>query len=170
MLSSVSGIGVYRNNNTEGPTMPQVYQKTSLSNNDNELWNFQKYTPQVVGIELGTNDFDSGDASNPRPAFDSARFVQAYIPFVQLVQAKYPNARIVLLSSPMLRDANNTLLQHCLTAVKNTVDAKAPGNKPIALYFFNAIALHGCDGHPSVEDHAQLAEELTPVIKNLLSQ
>ncbi|HEY1871109.1 MAG TPA: hypothetical protein VGG71_08630, partial [Chitinophagaceae bacterium] len=40
ILSSVSGIGIYRNWNSDGPTMPQVYEKTDLRFDSNRLWNF----------------------------------------------------------------------------------------------------------------------------------
>lgn len=57
LMSSVSGIGIYRNWNTDGPTMPQVYEKTDFQENSKREWNFRTYHPVVVSIALGTNDF-----------------------------------------------------------------------------------------------------------------
>ncbi|HTJ51940.1 MAG TPA: GDSL-type esterase/lipase family protein [Cyclobacteriaceae bacterium] len=168
MLSSVSGIGIYRNWNSDGPTMPQVYEKTDLQGWSDQLWKFETYSPKVVSIALGTNDFSAGDGKHERLPFDSAEFVSHYIKFVQLVKSKYPVTQIALLSSPMVHDQHNTMLQHCLTAVKQNIDAAFPTDKPIALYFFKPMTARGCTGHPNVEDHAILGEELVPFFKELV--
>ena len=168
MLSSVSGIGVYRNWNSDGPAMPQVYEKTDFQIAGNRLWDFKTYTPKVVSIALGTNDFSDGDGKKPRLPFDSAGFVNSYIKFVQTVKSKYPSVQIALLSSPMITGGKRLLLQNSLTAVKTAVDRLFPADKPVALYFFNPMQARGCAGHPNVEDHRIMAEELMPFFKNLL--
>ena len=63
MLSSVSGIGIYRYWNTDGPTMPQVYENTDFQVGSSRLWDFKKYKPAIVSIALGTNDLSDGDES-----------------------------------------------------------------------------------------------------------
>ncbi|MBO9200406.1 MULTISPECIES: SGNH/GDSL hydrolase family protein [Niastella] len=168
IMSSVSGIGIYRNWNSDGPTMPQVYEKADFNLQSKQTWNFSTYTPQIVSIALGTNDFSNGDGVHPRRPFDSVAFVQPYIQFVQLVKTKYPQAQIALLSSAMLHDQKRALLQNCLMAVKQQVDALFPSAKPVALYFFEPMQARGCTGHPSVEDHEILANELLPFFKKLL--
>jgi hypothetical protein len=174
ILSSVSGIGIYRNWNSDRPTMPQVYENADLreSSADPEgrprRWDFDSYHPRIVSIALGTNDFSNGDGHRPRLPFDSAVFVSAYIKFVQLVKSKYPEAQIALLSSPMIRGDNRTLLQNCLTAVRNKIDALYPSGKQVALYFFQPMKAGGCAGHPSIEDHGIIAKELAPFFKKLL--
>lgn len=168
MLSSVSGIGIYRNWNSDGPTMPQVYEKVDFQEKNTRLWDFSQYSPKVVSIALGTNDFSNGDGKRPRLPFDSAVFTGKYIEFVKTVKAKYPQARIALLSSPMVQGERNTLLQNILTTVKKAIDAQYPASQPVALYFFKPMQARGCTGHPSVEDHAILAAELEPFFKGLL--
>ncbi|QMU28028.1 SGNH/GDSL hydrolase family protein [Adhaeribacter radiodurans] len=168
VLSSVSGIGIYRNWNSNEPTMPQVYGKPDFQVNNPQSWDFTTYSPQVVSIALGTNDFSNGDGKKERLPFDSARFVSNYIAFVQLVKTKYPQAQIALLSSPMINGTNRTLLQNCLTAVKRNTDALYPTAKPVALFFFESMQARGCSGHPNVEDHAILANQLVPFFKKLL--
>ncbi len=61
ILSSVSGIGVYRNWNSDSPAMPQAYEKIDFQDNNPTTWNFKLFTPQIVSIALGTNDFSNGD-------------------------------------------------------------------------------------------------------------
>lgn len=168
VLSSVSGIGIYRNWNSDGPTMPQVYEKTDFQAQSALRWDFATYQPQVVSIALGTNDMSMGDGKSARLPFDSARYVGNYLRFVELVKTKYPKAQIALLSSPMLNGKSRTLLQNCLTAVKQKTDAGYPADKPVAVYFFQPMQAKGCSGHPSVEDHAVLAKELAPFFQKLL--
>ncbi|CAM3630624.1 SGNH/GDSL hydrolase family protein [Pontibacter korlensis] len=169
VLSSVSGIGAYRNWNSNGPTMPEVYGKVDFQANTSKQWDFSTFTPQVVSIALGTNDFSNGDGKKERLPFDSASFVNSYIKFVHQVKSKYPQARIALLSSPMLNGSSRQKLENCLTAIKTNVDAASPSDEPVALHFFQPIQARGCTGHPSVEDHAILAQELEPFFKELLT-
>lgn len=168
ILSSVSGIGIYRNWNSDGPAMPEVYESADFQLNNTYRWDFTSYTPQVVSIALGTNDFSKGDGIKKRLPFDSAAFVSNYIAFVQQVKLKYPNTLVALLSSPMIQGTARLTLQNCLTAVKENVDALYPQSKPVSLYFFNSMDTHGCTWHPSVEDHAVLAKELEPFFRKLL--
>jgi hypothetical protein len=168
ILSSVSGIGIYRNWNSLSPVMPQVYELTDFQEGSQRYWDFKTYHPRIVSIALGTNDFSDGDQIKPRLAFDSAKFVKNYIDFVKLVKSKYPGARIALLSSPMLNGNKRELLQNCLRAVKKQTDMQFEKSEPVALFFFKPMQAKGCGGHPSVEDHAILAKELTPFFKKLL--
>jgi hypothetical protein len=166
MLSSVSGIGIYRTWNTDGPSMPQVYEQADFQ--DQRPWNFASYRPRIVSIALGTNDLSTGDGKHARQPFDSAVFVNAYIKFVRLVKSKYPAAQIALLSSPMVSGERRVLLQNCLRAVKAVIDSLYPSGKRVALYFFEPMKPRGCSGHPSVEDHGILAEQLLPFFRDLL--
>jgi Carbohydrate esterase 2 N-terminal/GDSL-like Lipase/Acylhydrolase family len=168
ILSSVSGIGIYRTWNTAGPSMPQVYEKTDFLMNSTRNWDFKIYSPRVVSIALGTNDMSDGDGRTPRLPFDSAVYVNGYIRFIGLVKSKYPHAQIALLSSPMINGKKRILLQNCLTAVKVQIDKKYPSGKRIALFFFKPMMARGCGGHPNVEDHAILAAELAPFFKKLI--
>lgn len=168
VVSCVSGIGAYRNWNSDGPAMPAVYEKVDFQDNTSQRWNFDTYTPQVVSIALGTNDFSNGDGEKERLPFDSARFVNSYVQFVQLVKAKYPVAQISLLSSPMLNGSSKQTLENSLTAIKKEVDALNLTDKPVVLHFFKPMQARGCGGHPNVEDHAILAAELVPFFTKLL--
>lgn len=168
ILSSVSGIGIYRTWNMDGPSMPQVYEKTDFQVDSKRLWDFKTYRPTIVSIALGTNDLSTGDGKHQRSPFDSAVFVNDYTKFVQLVKSKYPQATIALLSSPMINGERRITLQNCLAAVKENIDALYPSAKKVSLYFFKPMQARGCSGHPNVEDHAILAEELIPFFRTLL--
>jgi hypothetical protein len=165
-MSSVSGIGIYRTWNKNGPSMPQVYGHTDFRE-EGPSWNFP-VQPQVVSIALGTNDFSDGDGKSERSAFDSTTFVDAYTSFVKGLYAKYPAAKFALLSSPMVSGARDKLLRGCLMAVKASVDSMHTSRRPIALFFFAPMTPRGCGGHPSVEDHAVLAQQVVGFYRSLL--
>lgn len=170
ILSSVSGIGIYRTWNREEPSMPQVYDKTDFRVGSTRNWDFNKYSPKIVSIALGTNDLSNGDGKSPRTPFDSARFVNNYIGFVQFVKSKCPGAQIVFLNSPMVGGDRNTLLQNCLQTIKMKIDSLHPADPPVTLFFFKPMQARGCAGHPNVEDHAILADELLPFFNSLLGR
>lgn len=169
MLSSVSGIGIYRNWNSEGPVMPSVYEKTDLQDQSSRYWDFKAYDPAVVSIALGTNDFSNGDGKTPRKPFDPDEFTKRYVEFVKLVKSKYPKARIALLSSPMVKGKNAEILEGCLSAVKKQIDAAFPSDKVVETFFFAPMEPHGCGGHPDVKDQGLMAEQLTTFFKKLLA-
>lgn len=168
MLTSVSGIGAYRNWNSDGPSMPQVFEKLDFQEKGTRMWNFKTYRPKIVSIALGTNDLSNGDGKKPRKAFDATAFIDSYVKFVQLVKSKYPDAQIALLSSPMVKGASRELLQNSLTTIKGKIDALFPADRPVVTFFFEPMDPHGCSGHPDVNDHRILAEQLKPFFAKLL--
>jgi len=168
MLSSVSGIGVYRNWNSNGPTMPEVYEKCDFQADGTRVWDFTTYKPKVVSIALGTNDFSNGDGKKERWPFDSITFIDKYVKFIQLVKAKYPDAKIALLSSPMVNGSSGLTFQNCLIAVKQKIDVLYPDDKPVKLFFFKSMQARGCSGHPNVEDHGLMANQLLPFFKEMI--
>jgi hypothetical protein len=169
ILSSVSGIGVYRNWNSDSPVMPQVYDRTDLQEGSRRAWNFNLFTPKIASIALGTNDFSNGDGVKPRLPFDSAQFTIRYISFIKTVKSKYPKAVIALLNSPMISGTNNEILVDCLTRVKHQIDQAYPLDKPIQIFQFKPMIPRGCSYHPSVEDHKEMAVQLIPFFSNLLN-
>ena len=168
VLSSVSGIGIYRNWNSDGPVMPEVYEKTDLRAESTRLWNFGRYNPAIVSIALGTNDFSNGDGKKPRLPFDSAAFTRNYISFVKLVKSKYPKAKIALLNSPMVSGTRNDVFVDCLNRVKRQTDNAFPNDIPVAVFLFKPMKAGGCTGHPNVEDHAVMAEQLQPFLMDMM--
>lgn len=168
ILNSVSGIGIYRNWNSEGPTMPQVYDKTDFQLESNRKWDFAKYTPDIISIALGTNDYSDGDGGYDRKPFDKKIYTEKYIEFVKTVKAKNPKATLILLSSPMINGERRIILQNCLTDVKKSIDKSFPNDKPVTLHFFKEMRPRGCSYHPSVEDHDIMAREVMDVFSGLL--
>jgi len=167
MLSAVSGIGVYRTWNAEGPSMPDVYEHTWLSKDNPLRWDFNRFTPDVVSIELGTNDLAENAGRAP---FDSTTFIKKYVAFISTIYGHYPHTRIALLSSPMVSGAKNELLLACLKNIQATANANNPTKPTIEILAFTPMQTTGCGGHPTVEEQATMAEQATPFFKHLLEQ
>lgn len=168
IMSSVSGIGIYRTWNLDGPSMPQVYENIDFQINNPLKWNFKTYNPQIVSIALGTNDLSNGDGKSQRKSFNEKIFTDNFVSFIELIKQKYPKAQIALLSSPMVSGTSREVLEKCILAVKSKVDGLYPNDKTVKTFFFPLMQAHGCTGHPSVADHSILAEQLKPFYQKLL--
>jgi len=168
MLSSVSGIGIYRNWNGVGPTMPMVYENRYLNTDSTKQWDFSQFNPDLVSICLGTNDFSDGDGIHERLPFDSEKFTSTYISFVQTVFHHYPKTKIVLLNSPMVSGGKNKIFIKCLKKVINYFSGT--DYQPIELFEFAEMVPQGCDYHPGKEDHKKMAEQLYLLYKKILDK
>lgn len=149
-----SGIGMYRDYGA-GTTdqMPVRYLRT-LPGTSTSAWDFSKYVPDAVVINLGTNDFAKGDPGMP--------YQTAYLSFVRTVRMKYPSA-YVLAIVPVAG------AKKYIDAVVSTLNGE--GDKKIGTLAFSApVAADGwgCDYHPSLPTHAKMGAELTAALKTKL--
>ncbi|MFC4212337.1 GDSL-type esterase/lipase family protein [Pedobacter lithocola] len=170
VLSSVSGIGVYRTWNTNGPSMPEVYERQDFRSTTTDKWDFRQYEPKIVSIALGTNDMSNGDGKTERKPFEADVFISEYVKFIKLIKSKYPKAQIALLSSPMIHGEQKKILEKSLLAIKTNIDSAYLKDKKVAVFSFPEMQPHGCSGHPDVADHLILAEQLYPFFSKLLKE
>ena len=169
MIVAVSGIGAYRNWNTEYPVMPDVYESTFLTGqSDDPKWKFDEFIPDLVCINLGTNDFSDGDGITPRLPFDSTKFIDRYVELIGKVHNHYPEAKFLLLQHRMPGQHHMSMLDACLQSVKQKAETSIAGLKPVSILSFSYFIGSGCSGHPSVDEHGKMARELAPVISKLL--
>jgi len=167
MLSAISGIGMVRNWNSPGPVMPEVYRGVFMEYADSTTtWDFRRYTPDLVIVALGTNDFSDGAGTTPRPALDGDVFVREYTRFVSGVRSRYPDARLLLLTSAMLdANRNHTLSEY----LRRVIAARAAdGDSAISQFSFKGRYTSGCDGHPDLTEQRRMSEELEPEVRALM--
>ncbi len=168
MVSSVSGIGMYRNWNDENideAIMPEVYDNLYLNKDNSKPFNLE-FKPDVVSICLGTNDMSDGDGVKDRLPFNNEKFTNNYIKFIESIYKRYPKTQVALLSSPMLNGEKQQLLVSCLKDVQEHFKIKS--DKDIALFQFEEIYPNGCNAHPSIEEHKTIANVLEPFFKSVL--
>jgi GDSL-like Lipase/Acylhydrolase family/Carbohydrate esterase 2 N-terminal len=161
IITGVSGMGMYRNWNTDYPVMEDVFESVVMSPDPTSpRWNFNEFIPDIVSICLGTNDLSDGDGVNPRLPFDGNLFIQKYIDFLGILHQYYPEAEIVLTNTPVTKENKNEQLMSCLGTIKSKAGTDIPGMKPIRIFSFSLFYGSGCSGHPSVGQHGEMAKEM----------
>jgi len=149
-----SGKGmVYNYGDDVNQPMPELYDRI-VATEEGE-WSFA-WQPDVVAINLGTNDFSTGND----PAGEL--YVGPYVEFVASLRDRYPQAFILVLQ-PMLFGAEAEMVAGYLQDV--VAQRQADGDAAIAYADVNVEWIgSGCDGHPTVATHegmgARLVEEL----------
>ncbi|HTM23501.1 MAG TPA: SGNH/GDSL hydrolase family protein [Kofleriaceae bacterium] len=157
-----SGIGVYQNFGGEpGPTMPDRFALT-FADDPSSAWPFAAYTPQVVAINLGTNDFSNGDPGSA--------FVDAYTDFVAQVRGHYPDADIVIALSPMLSDGFPVGAMHRTLAAGYLQDVVAGAGSRVSYLALDEQLDSdglGCDYHPGQVTQQKMAAALVEHVRGL---
>lgn len=157
-----SGIGMYRSyggprEGTPDQRMPVEYDRTLIYNPDH-YWNHSSFHPDIICINLGTNDTSLDD-------YDIDSFELTYRKFLTHLRMLHPQAKIVLLTGSMLHGK-------ALEDVKGALDRLSDPEKQI--YRFDMSEQtgdlgYGANYHPSKAQAAKMAEELTAYIRaNLL--
>jgi lysophospholipase L1-like esterase len=108
------------------------------------LWNFALFQPQAVVINLGTNDFGSGD---PGTAYETA-----YVSFIEAVRQKYADAHFILID--MYGGMRLTRLNNILTTLKSGGESK------VEVLSLNAVQNPGCNQHPNASGQQAMGTTL----------
>ena len=172
-----SGIGAYRN--YDGPktgnpesNMPVQYEYTGYAWKPElrkeptflqEKWDFNRYQPDVVCINLGTNDLST-------PNYDLTLLKQGYQKLLKMVRQHNPKAKIVFLTGTMLYNQELQIAKQLLDEV--TAEANKAGDKEVYRFDMNHIdgeAFLGNDWHPNVYQDEKMAGELTPYLRKLMN-
>ena len=172
-----SGIGAYRN--YDGPKagnpescMPVQYEYTGYAWKPElrkeqtflkEKWDFSRYQPDVVCINLGTNDLST-------PNYDLSLLKQGYQKLLKQVRQHNPKAKIVLLTGSMLYNQELQLAKQLLDEIANM--AQKAGDKEVYRFDMNHIdgeAFLGNDWHPNVYQDEKMANELTAYLRKLMN-
>ncbi len=168
MVSGFSGIGIYRNTRADHPVIKDIYSSAFLLPDPaSPRWDFTSFVPDIISICLGTNDFSAGDGPSPRSPFDSTQFIPAYVSFIKTLHGHHPKAKFIITNTPMLSATDNLLLINCLTKIKSTAESTIVGIQPISIFNFSKMYNSGCYGHPNVEEHRLMAEEMILFLKGI---
>lgn len=145
--------------------MDGYFDKALPARPDSPAWDFSKYEPQVVVINLGTNNFANIDPGEKL-------FVRVYMELATKVRRAYPRAFLVAALGPMLSDVypeNRRSLTQARKYMKTAVaKLKEGGERNIEMLEFpeqNHADGLGCGFHPSLKTHKLMGERLTHFIK-----
>jgi lysophospholipase L1-like esterase len=139
--------------------LPTYYDRT-LPNRADSVWDFSRFQPDAVVVNLGTNDFSTTDDPT------AETFQGAYVMLLQHIRMKYPNAHILITNGPMLSGTDLTTVRSNLTAVVATLADPKVTTFEIAAQ--DGSDGYGCDWHPSRARHEKVAELVTAALKSAL--
>jgi len=158
-MIAASGWGVYRALNGDmNQVLPKVYANT-LGYTAPPTWDFS-VKPDVVVIDLGTNDFGPGDPG--------AMYTAALNAFVDTVRSKYPNAWIFCALGTMLGNPQHDTAKGYMQSVVSSHGGDAGKVAFVDMGIQDALKGTGCDWHPSVAEDQRMADVLVPAIKQQL--
>lgn len=156
-----SGKGVVRNygdaNKLSDLPMPGYYNRTlateAATSVENNYWMPHRYSPNLVMISLGTNDY----STQPQPSDD--QFISGYVNFIHQIQKDHPTAKILTICQPL----NNG--NQC----KNTeAAAKQAVVDYVAVPYSTMDGGWGCSGHPNYASQQNIAQYITPVVQKMM--
>ena len=143
-------------------TTPELYDR-SLTLDSTSQWDFAKFTPEAIVINLATNDFGGG-------APDEAGWTGAYEAFIRRLRQHAPKARIYCAMGTMMTDRAPgqpvTVLRHYLEKI--AANCKAAGDEAVSIIDFgeqdpaNGI---GAGMHPSKKTHELMGEQLAKTLR-----
>jgi len=155
-----SGKGMYRNynGNEAAEPFPIIYERT-LPTEANSLWSFSGPTPDVVMINLGTNDFSLGDPGPP--------FLDEYAKFLTRLRTRYPSAIVFAGVGPLDIKKQYAAMHEAVGRV--VAEARGRGDTRIHEVQFEIQNAEldgvGCDNHPSVATHRRMAKVLVEAVR-----
>src|SRR5690606_9772530 len=163
-LSTVawSGKGVVVNYGGDmSTTLPEMMERAVPSSNTS-VWDYSAAPePDVVIINLGTNDFSTDNDPSDED------FVAGYGSLLESIRSRYPSAFILCTVGPLLSGTDLAKARDGIeAAVSQRQDA---GDDAISAYsMLTGNPSPGCDWHPSLATHEAMAEELGSVIEEEL--
>jgi lysophospholipase L1-like esterase len=154
-IALVNGYGV---NATKIGMDVQYFKEQSLAYPSSPNWDFTKYTPNIIVVNLGQNDSSVG--------VPDATFQSDYVSLLANVRAKFPNAQIFAMSP--LWGVESTTTSAAVSARVTAGDTK--------LHFVNTSGWltqgtsdYGSGVHPSVAGHIKVANLLKPILAPYLN-
>lgn len=150
-MVAYSGKGMYRDLDFDMTApMPKLYDRT-LFNDSALTWDATAYVPDVIVINLGTNDYGNGNPGQP--------FIDTYIDFLERLRGLYPQAEIFCAAGGM--QSSDVYLAAVQAAVTGSSDDRVHFVRFAALQQADWI----CDAHPNKAWNAAQAVTLTAAIK-----
>jgi lysophospholipase L1-like esterase len=150
-VNAWSGRGIVRNYEGTSPeeNFPGLYPRLKPDAPAQMETRDPDWRPQLIVVNLGTNDFSTPLHSGerwPDQAALKAAYRAGYVKFVRSLQKRQPQARFILMGSDAF-----------FAEVEKVAAALNAGGRVTTLKF-DGLDLGGCHFHPSLADHERLAD------------
>lgn len=162
-----SGLGIVRNYGDKEkisrkiPALPARFDQV-LDEDSTAHWDFSKWKPDAVVINLGTNDY----STQPQP--DKVVFQRRYEQFIREIRGVYGNVPIFCVSGPMVNEPAYSIVKEMVETTRTLYNDANLYFVGIPLYLLNQTSDLGSDWHPSYKGQCKMAGHLVPVIGSVL--
>jgi lysophospholipase L1-like esterase len=164
-----SGRGVVRNYgdksmvSTKEATVPKLFGRV-LDSDSTSRWDFKRYQPDAVVVNLGTNDYSTW----PHPL--KAIFIDGYLKLIAKIRTAYGSqTQIFCVVGPMIDEP-------CYSYVKEMVEMQQNANNDSRIHFIgipkSILSVekdYGASGHPGGDGQKKMAQLVAPVISTVMS-
>lgn len=152
-IQAYSGFGIVRNYGgaERELSLPLIYRRLKPDDATPFEAADPRWRPQLIVVNLGTNDFSTPLRPGERWAHEAALradYRTTYVRFLRDLGSRQPQARFILMGS----DAFFADVQQ----VAAELNREAAGR--VATVRFGGLELTGCDWHPSLADNRRLAD------------
>ncbi|RYY04966.1 MAG: xylan esterase [Gammaproteobacteria bacterium] len=157
-LVCMGGRGLIRswNGKTDEHNLPDFYQFSIATDNNPLIWDHAQYDPDLIVSAIGTNDFSLGIP-------EKEIYVRTYVKLLLTLLNNHKHAQIVLTEGAILDgDKKAALIDYLAEAVKRVDD------KRVHIAKSNHYPGDKTDAHPTKEQHAAMAKDLTPQLKAIM--
>jgi lysophospholipase L1-like esterase len=160
-----SGQGVVRNygdkQKVSASAMPNRFNRV-FDEKDQPLWNFRQWKPEIVVINLGTNDF----STQPYP--DKDVFKKGYENLINEVHKEYGDLPVFCVVGPMIDEPCYSYVKELVDDFRSIYQKKNVYFVGIPTYLINPEKDLGSDWHPNYMGHRKMAAHVLPVIASIL--
>lgn len=174
-MVSFSGYGVVSGNSKDGNKVaarivPRFYEMLGYCNSvymgeyqaQKSSWDFSKREPELIVINLGTNDktYVRGDAEK------TEEFILGYVEFLKQIRKCNPNAKLLCILGIMGTDLCPAIEEAVARYQNETRDF----NIDFVPFAEQNSSVDGiaAGGHPTERTHNKIAEQLAEVIRNIM--
>ena len=161
-VNAFSGMGIVRNYGGSSPdsNLPALYPRLKPDSANAVATSDPACQPQVIVINLGTNDFSTPLKPGERWKSDAelkTAYRQRYVEFVSGLRKANPTARFILMGSDLF-----------YPEIQKVAEALNRGAAvPVSTVHIGSMEFSGCDWHPSLADDKMMAGLVDNEIRRL---
>lgn len=161
-----SGKGVVRNYGDSlkvsiAPAMPVLFNQT-FDNNVSPAWDFNGWKPDMVVINLGTNDFST------QPFPDKIVFQRTYENLINRVREVYGNVQVFCIVGPMINEPCYSYVKEMVENFKTLYKVENVHFVGLPVELTSGAGDLGSDYHPSTQGQKKMAAMVAPVVANVM--